>query len=278
MNQIIPSCSRPVVALLTDFGLRDGYVGVMKGVIAAITSDVHIIDIAHDIAPQNIAAGAWILAVSYRYFPRQTVFVCVVDPGVGSSRQAIAIHAGDWFFVGPDNGLFSYVLAEQPVHTAVVLSNPRYHLMQVSVTFHGRDIFAPTSAYLARGVPVSELGTPLDPATLKRIDITPPVRQGSQIDASIVHVDHFGNLISNIPLALVPELFSHAPVGQQGKILFPTLGTVVEHRSRFFALALDDGQPFIYEDSSGYVGIAVRNGNAARTIGAGSGTPIAYVT
>jgi S-adenosylmethionine hydrolase len=278
MNQIIPSCSRPVVALLTDFGLRDGYVGVMKGVLAAITSDVHIIDVTHDIAPQNIASGAWILAVSYRYFPKQTVFVCVVDPGVGSSRQAIAVHAGDWFFVGPDNGLFSYVLAEQPVHAAVVLSNPLYHLMQVSVTFHGRDIFAPASAHLARGVAISELGTPINPATLQRIDIRPPMHQGSRIDASIVHVDHFGNLISNIPLTLVPELFSHAPAAQRGKILFPTLGTVVEHRSRFFAEALDDGQPFIYEDSSGYVGIAVRNGNAARTIGVGPGTPIAYVT
>jgi S-adenosylmethionine hydrolase len=278
MKQIVPSYSRPVVALLTDFGLSDGYVGVMKGVIAAINSDIHTIDITHDIAPQNIASGAWILAVSYRYFPKQTVFVCVVDPGVGSSRRAIAVHAGDWFFVGPDNGLFSYVLAEQPVHAAVVLSNPLYHLMQVSVTFHGRDIFAPTSAHLARGVPVSELGTPINPAALQRIDIAPPVCQGNRIDASIVHVDHFGNLISNIPLTLVPELFSPLPVGQQRKILFPTLGTVVEHRSRFFAEALDDGQAFIYEDSSGYVGIAVRNGNAARTIGAGSGTPIAYVT
>jgi S-adenosylmethionine hydrolase len=276
MNQIGTSCSRPVVALLTDFGLRDGYVGVMKGVITSINSDANIIDITHDIEQQNIASGAWVLAISYRYFPRQTVFVCVVDPGVGSSRQGIAVHAGDWFFVGPDNGLFSYVLAEQPVHAAVVLSSPRYHLMPVSATFHGRDIFAPSSAHLARGVPMSELGAPINPATLQRIDIAPPVRQGTRIDASIVHIDHFGNLISNIPLTLVPELFSHLPVEQQEKILFPTLGTVVEHRSRFFADALDNGQPFIYEDSSGYVGIAVRNGNAARTIGVGSGTPIVY--
>src|SRR5579859_5824492 len=143
MNQIVSSQSQPVVALLTDFGLRDGYVGIMKGVITAITSGVHIIDITHDIVPQQIASGAWTLATSYRYFPRQTVFVCVVDPGVGSSRQAIALHAGDWFFVGPDNGLFSYVLAEQPAHAAVLLSNPAYHLQQVSSTFHGRDIFSP---------------------------------------------------------------------------------------------------------------------------------------
>lgn len=277
MNQITPSCSRPVVALLTDFGLRDGYVGVMKGVIAAIASDVNIIDITHAIAPQQIASGAWILAASYRYFPKQTVFVCVVDPGVGSSRRAIAIHAGDWFFVGPDNGLFSAVLAERPIHAAVALSNPLYHLTQVSATFHGRDIFAPTSAHLARGVPISELGTSLNPAILQRLAITPPVRQGNQIEASIVHIDHFGNLISNIPLTLVPELFSHLPAEHHIQIIFPTLGTVVERHSRFFADAPEDGQPFVYEDSSGYVGIAIRNGDAARTIGVGSGTPIVYI-
>src|SRR5579859_4043465 len=276
MNQIVSSQSQPVVALLTDFGLRDGYVGIMKGVIAAITSGVHIIDITHDIAPQNIASGAWTLATSYRYFPKQTVFVCVVDPGVGSARQAIAVHAGDWFFVGPDNGLFSYVLAEQSVYAAVVLSNPLYHLARVSGTFHGRDIFAPTGAHLARGVVMSDLGTQIDPATLQRINITPPVRQGNRIDAYIVHIDHFGNLISNIPLSLVPELFRRSPEERQIQITFPTLGTIVERRSRFFADTLEDGQPFMYEDSSGYVGIAVRNGNAARTIGANMGTLISF--
>src|SRR5947209_15114493 len=134
MNQPISSSpiSRPVIALMTDFGLGDGDVGVMKGVIAGITPEVHIIDITHDIAPQNIPSGAWILASAYRYFPAGTAFVCVVDPGVGSVRAAIALHAGDWFFVGPDNGLFSYVLSEQPVHGAVTLSNPSYHLSQVS--------------------------------------------------------------------------------------------------------------------------------------------------
>ena len=276
MNQIVSSQSQPVVALLTDFGLRDGYVGIMKGVIAAITSGVHIIDITHDIAPQNIASGAWTLATSYRYFPKQTVFVCVVDPGVGSARQAIAVHAGDWFFVGLDNGLFSYVLAEQSVYAAVVLSNPLYHLARVSGTFHGRDIFAPTGAHLARGVVMSDLGTQIDPATLQRSDITPPVRQGNRIDAYIVHIDHFGNLISNIPLSLVPELFRRSPEERQIQITFPTLGTIVERRSRFFADTLEDGQPFMYEDSSGYVGIAVRNGNAARTIGANMGTLISF--
>ena len=275
MYQIQPAHTRPVIALLTDFGLRDSYVGVMKGVIVTIASDAHIIDITHDIEPQNIASGAWILASSYHYFPQRTVFACVVDPGVGSARRAIAVHAGDWFFIGPDNGLFSYVLAEQPVHAAVALTNPLYHLTQVSATFHGRDIFAPTSAHLARGVAISELGTPIDPATLQHIAITLPTRQGTSVNGYIVHIDHFGNLISNIPLSLVPELFSGASGERTGRFVFPKLGVVVDRCYRFFAEALDDGGPFVYEDSSGCVGVAVRNGSAARMIGAGLGMAVA---
>jgi S-adenosylmethionine hydrolase len=265
---------RPIVALLTDFGLGDGDVGVMKGVIASIAPDVHSIDITHEVAPQNIPSGAWILATAYRYFPQRTVFVCVVDPGVGSSRNAIAVHAGDKFFVGPDNGLFSYVYAQQTIHAAVILSNSAYHLPQVSSTFHGRDIFAPVGAHLARGVELPELGTPIDPAMLERIDIEPPAYQGARINAHIIHIDRFGNLISNIPLSLVPELFTKEE--QRVQITFPTLGAVVHRYNRFFAESADDGQPFIYTDSSGYVGVAVRNGHAASTLGASAGIPITF--
>jgi S-adenosylmethionine hydrolase len=163
--------SQPVIALLTDFGQGDGDVGVMKGVIASIAPGAQIIDITHEIAPQNIPSGAWILSTAYRFFPQGTIFVCVVDPGVGSSRNAIAVHTGDKFFVGPDNGLFSYVLAQQTFNNAVVLSNPAYHLPQVSSTFHGRDIFAPAGAHLANGVALSELGTAIDSSKLQRINI-----------------------------------------------------------------------------------------------------------
>ncbi len=275
MNQPISSSpiSRPVVAMMTDFGLEDGDVGVMKGVIAGITPNVHIIDITHDVSPQNVASGAWILASAYRYFPQDTVFVCVVDPGVGSSRVAIAMHAGNWFFVGPDNGLFSYIFTQQPVHQAVVLDKPAYHLSQVSSTFHGRDIFAPVGAHLAGGVALDELGTQIDPATLQRIDIGYPIRRGARIDAHILHVDHFGNLITSIALGMVPELFS----GSQVHIVFPATNAVVDRRRRFFAEGPDESQPFIYGDSSGYVGIAVRNGHAAGTLSAGFATPITLV-
>ncbi len=272
MTQANTSYSRPVIALMTDFGVGDGDVGVMKGVIAGITPDAHIIDVTHNVMPQNVPSGAWILASSYRYFPKNTVYVCVIDPGVGSFRRAIAVHAGDWFFVGPDNGLFSYVMAEQTVHAAVLLTNSMYHLPNVSSTFHGRDIFAPVGAFLALGLTeiFLELGTPVDPATLQRLEGSGATRRGTTIDAYIVHIDNFGNLITSIPLSLVPELFAASLV----RIIFPGEGQAVEKRRRFFAEGPDDGQAFIYGDSSGYVGIAVRNGNAAKTLGVGPGVHI----
>jgi S-adenosylmethionine hydrolase len=267
---------RPVIALMTDFGLGDGYVGVMKGVIAGITPEAHIIDITHNVEPQNISSGAWILATGYRYFPKNTVFVCVVDPGVGSTRTAIALHAGDWYFVGPDNGLFSYVMLEQPIHAAVLLANSSYYLPTVSSTFHGRDIFSPVGAYLARGLTdiFFELGPSVSPAALKRLEVGGVVRDGTTINAHIVHVDNFGNLITSIPLTAVPELFTAPHV----RIVFPNEGREVAERRRFFADEPDNGQAFIYGDSSGYVGIALRNGNAAKTLGIGFGAPLALIT
>jgi S-adenosylmethionine hydrolase len=272
MTRVNSSYARPVIALMTDFGVGDGDVGVMKGVIAGITPDTHIIDITHNVMPQNIPSAAWILASSYRYFPQNTVFVCVIDPGVGSLRRAIAMHAGDWFFVGPDNGLFSYVMVEQTVHAAVHLTNSTYHLTNVSSTFHGRDIFAPVGAYLVLGLTqvFPELGTSLEPEKLQRLEGSGATRRGTTIDAYIIHVDNFGNLITSIPLSLLPELF----IASQVRIVFPDDGQAVEKRRRFFAEGPDDGQPFIYGDSSGYVGIAVRNGNASKTLGVGHGAHI----
>lgn len=275
MTQQHYSHSRPVIALMTDFGTGDGDVGVMKGVIASIVPDVQIIDVTHTVAPQNVPSGAWILAAGYRYFPKNTVFVCVVDPGVGSSRGAIATHAGDWYFVGPDNGLFSYIMAEQSVHAAVLLTNPTFHLQTVSSTFHGRDIFAPAGAHLARGLTdiFFELGSSVDPATLRRLDVSGASRHASTIAAHIVHVDNFGNLITSIPLALVPDLYT----AEQVQLVFTNEDIKVAQRRHYFADGPDDGQAFIYADSSGYVGIAVRNGNAAHTLAVGFGASFTLI-
>ena len=275
MTQQNFSNSRPVIALMTDFGIGDGDVGVMKGVIAGIIPDAHIIDITHNVGPQNVPSGAWILAAGYQYFPKNTVFVCVIDPGVGSTRGALALHAGDWYFVGPDNGLFSYIMSEQPIHAAVLLTNSSYHLPTVSSTFHGRDIFAPVGAYLARGLTdiFYELGPSVDPDLLRRLEVGGAVRDGTTINARIVHVDNFGNLITSIPLTLVPELYTVSQV----QIIFKDSGITVEKLRQYFAEGPDDGQAFIYGDSSGYVGIAVRNGNAAKALGVGFSAPIALI-
>lgn len=273
MNQSA-SPKRPIIAFMTDFGLGDGDVGVLKGVALGIVPDAQIIDITHDVAPQHVASGAWILAASYRYFPPETVYVCVVDPGVGSTRRPIAVHAGDWFFVGPDNGLFSYVLAEHPVHQVVLLSNPAYRLPEISSTFHGRDIFAPAAAHIARGVPLAELGPTIDPATLQRLDVSLTKREGAYILAHILHVDHFGNLITSIPLSMVPHLFSSSLI----ELRFPEQRVTITERRHFFSEnvegAKDEQHPFIYGDSSGYVGVAICNGSAARTLGIDYGTPV----
>ncbi len=271
--QLSSSSKRSVITFMTDFGTSEGYVGVMKGVVLGIFMDTHLVDITHEIPPQQVASAAWLLSISYRYFPPQTIHVCVVDPGVGSARQPIALHAGDWFFVGPDNGLFSYVLAEQPVHEAVVLSNPAYHLSQVSTTFHGRDIFSPVAAHLASGVSLADLGTRVDPSTLQRIDVRPPERQGEQISAHIAHADHFGNLISNIPFSLVPDFFTSPGV----RLNFPTQGVSISDRRRFFSASANTGEPFIYLGSSGHISVAVQNGNAAKTLGVENGAPITLV-
>ncbi|GAC1424593.1 MAG: SAM-dependent chlorinase/fluorinase [Ktedonobacteraceae bacterium] len=267
--------TRPVIAFMTDFGLDDGDVGVLKGVALGITAEAQLIDITHTVAPQNVASGAWILAASYRYFPRGTVFVCVVDPGVGSSRKPIAVAAGDWYFVGPDNGLFSYVFAEQTVHHVVTLSQPAYHLAQVSSTFHGRDIFTPVAAHIASGVALSELGSSVDPETLERLDLGLATRQDNHVqDARVLHVDHFGNIVTNIPLHLVPDLFTSSHV----EASFTAQKVSISERRRFFSESTQsqDTQPFIYGDSSGFVGIAIRNGNAAHTLHVGYGAPMTF--
>jgi S-adenosyl-L-methionine hydrolase (adenosine-forming) len=264
---------RSVITFLTDFGTSESYVGVMKGVVLSICGDVHLVDITHDVVPQQVAAAAWQLSTSYHYFPARTIHVCVVDPGVGSARQPLALHAGDWFFVGPDNGLFSYVLAEQPVHEAVVLSNPAYHLSEVSTTFHGRDIFAPVAAHIASGVSLSALGTRVDPSTLQRIDAGPPERQGEQINAHVAHADHFGNLISTIPFSLVPDLFTRPHV----RLDFPAQGISISERRRFFSAATNTGEPFIYVGSSGYIAVAIQNGNAARALAVEDGAAMTLI-
>lgn len=189
-----------LLTLLSDFGGNDIYVGVMKGVIAQINPTLMVIDLTHDISPQNITAAQFNLLSAYPFFPTGTVHVAVVDPGVGGSRRAIAVELSDGFLVGPDNGLFTGLLAQKSVNQVVELNNTQYwRVPEPSHTFHGRDIFAAAAAHLASGVPFAELGEPIDPATLTKLPIPACTAITNGFAGNIQHIDRFGNVITNIP-------------------------------------------------------------------------------
>src|SRR5438132_166772 len=188
--------SRPVIALLTDFGTRDHYVGTMKGVALGICSDATLVDITHEVPPHDVLAGALELAASYRFFPSGTIFLVVVDPGVGSLRRALAADAGEYRFVAPDNGVLSVALDETPARRVVELTERRYARPTVSRTFEGRDRFAPAAAWLAKGIELSALGR--QAGSVRRIDVPQPHIEGDRITGEVLRVDRFGNLITNI--------------------------------------------------------------------------------
>lgn len=188
--------ARPVIALLTDFGSRDHYAGTMKGVALGICPDVTLIDITHDLPPHDVLAGALELAACYRYFPSNTIFLVVVDPGVGSARRGIAAEAGDYRFVAPDNGVLTVVFDETPPKRIVELTERRYARATVSRTFEGRDRFAPAAAWLAKGVELSALGRPA--GAVQRFDVPQPRIEHDRIVGEVLRVDRFGNLVTNI--------------------------------------------------------------------------------
>ena len=188
------------ITLLTDFGLKDGYVGVMKGVIWGICPGVQIADITHSVSPQNVLEGAIVLERTAPFFPEGTVHVAVVDPGVGTRRRPIAARLGEQFFVGPDNGLFTLLLeknrSQQKPVEVVHLDQPRYWLGDVSNVFHGRDIFAPVAAHLANGVPLASLGSVIQDAAVLYLPQPKPIPGGWS--CQIITIDQFGNLATNL--------------------------------------------------------------------------------
>jgi len=187
-----------LVALLTDFGTKDGFVGVMKGVMLSINPSIRTVDISHEVEPFNVLEGALILKAHFSYFPPKTVFVAVVDPGVGSERPAIAMRLGQYFFVGPHNGIFDLVVKEfQGPPSAVILDRERYHLPRKNNTFHGRDVFSPVAAYITKGIPLEELGTKTDYRPV--LDIPSPRDEGKRLTGEIIYFDRFGNGITNVP-------------------------------------------------------------------------------
>jgi S-adenosyl-L-methionine hydrolase (adenosine-forming) len=187
---------RPVIALLTDFGTRDHYAGTMKGVALGICPDATLVDISHDLPPHDVLGASLELAAAYKYFPAATVFLVVVDPGVGSTRRGIAAEIGDFKFVAPDNGVLTAVTDEHAPKKVVELSERRYARPTVSRTFEGRDRFAPAAAWLAKGIELTALGRPA--GAIHRIDLPQPEVDADNIAGQVVRIDRFGNLITNI--------------------------------------------------------------------------------
>ena len=247
---------KPVITLLTDFGLVDGYVASMKGVILNICSDVSLVDVSHSIPPQDVRSGAYLIATVYELFPPGTVHLAVVDPGVGTERRGLAIAAAGHFFVGPDNGLFSLALQGQPQWQAHSLENPAYWRSAVSKTFHGRDIFAPVAAHLAKGIPLHSLGPPCNPFMASWTSIT---RSTGEIRGEVIYIDHFGNIITNLKLQDIEQ----SAAGGGFSL------TVRSHYITRFADTYGEvkaGTALMLIGSSGYLEIALNQGNAAKTM------------
>ena len=269
--------SGTILVFTTDFGLADSYAGVMKGVALGINPDLRLIDLTHQVAPQNIAQGAFVLGVGYRYFPADAIHVAIVDPGVGTARRPVLLQTPRGSFVAPDNGLLSRVLeeclsappsvsgaAQLPTTVrAFHLTNPDYWLHPVSSTFHGRDVFTPVAAHLSLGVPPESMG--VQTAELEYLPIPHPRLNSEGIRAEIIYCDVYGNLISSIPMSL---LEGH----QIGEIRIR--GRAITRLSRTFNDGPAASGLIALFGSHGYLEVAVPNGSAAATLSAGPGEPV----
>lgn len=263
-----------IITLLTDFGLKDSYVAIMKGVMLGIAPTARLIDVTHDVAPQAVGEAAYLLQTGYRYFPAGTIHLVVVDPGVGSERRAIAVATPDAIFVGPDNGVLAPVIDDTrrkygSAVEIVELCESRYWRPEVSRTFHGRDIFAPVAAHLASGVSLHELGPRVE-------QVTPSVVQKPAIDyrgclcGEIVHVDRFGNCITNI----TTEHLQQHGIGE--KLVVEISDQRLTGLVETYASATI-GMPFALIGSGERLELAIRNGNASRALGVVAGDRVRIV-
>ncbi len=250
-----------LITLLTDFGTQDTFVGVLKGVIKSIAPDVDVVDLTHHVPRQDIGAGAFALKTAYRYFPTNTVHLNIVDPGVGSGRRPIAAHIGEFFYVCPDNGLLSYVLAENTLKQAVTLDNPAFHLPRVSRTFHGRDIFAPVAAHLSLGVPLTTLGSPIE--TLKTFPLSRPAVSERALTCHVLHSDVYGNVFTD----LTEDVYD---AWRTGPVSIDVCGQYVPGPLTSYS-DVGLGQPLALFGSSSHLELAVRNGSAQTHFGLSRG-------
>jgi len=276
-----------VITLLTDFGNQDAYVGIMKGVIAGINPFANIIDICHSVPPQDIFSGAYLLYSSYKYFPKKTIHVAVVDPGVGSRRDIVCVETKDYFFLVPDNGILSFIIQDEKPKSIFRITNNKYFLPSPSNTFHGRDVFAPVAAHLSLGVKPQKMGIKIN--QLEQLDIPKPVhKKTGQVEGQIIHIDRFGNLISNItkehlmqhdhsqslfktqmkeitlPISLPSQGGDEGGVKINLKCLETTIG-----KKKILGLSktytdVKPGEPLVLFGSAGFLEVSINQGNAQK--------------
>jgi len=254
-----------LIAFLTDYGYADTYVAQVKAVLLRLCPTCEVLDLTHGVPPQAVRSGAYLLASATPYLPDSAIVIAVVDPGVGTARRAVAVQGLRHTYLAPDNGLLCLALRDDPPQKAVVLDNPRYHLPEVSATFHGRDLFAPCAAHLANGVPLEQLGTAIPPDTLQRLPHLEPEITDEVIRCRPLHTDHFGNVVFNLRY----EAFRawrgdwSAPVqvrleNASGALLeLPLVRTFGE---------VGWGEPLAYWGSNGYLEVAVNGGSAAQQL------------
>jgi S-adenosylmethionine hydrolase len=253
---------RPTVALLTDFGTRDHYAGTLKGVVLSVCPDATLVDIAHEIPAHDVMAGALELAACYRYFPHGTIFLVVVDPGVGSSRRGIAADIGDYRFVAPDNGVLSAVFLESPPKKVVELTERKYARPTVSRTFEGRDRFAPAAGFLAKGIGLVSLGRAI--TNFQTIDLPRAVVQDAMLAGEVVRVDRFGNLITNIDRRAFEQFAGARSIAVEvgGRDVPRIVATYAEAPA---------GELCALFGSTDHLEVAINAGHAASTLGLGRG-------
>jgi S-adenosyl-L-methionine hydrolase (adenosine-forming) len=257
--------ARPVIALLTDFGTRDHYAGTLKAVVLGLCPEATLIDITHDIPPHDMMTAALELAASYKYFPSGTIFLVVVDPGVGSTRRGIAVDTGDYRFVAPDNGVLTAVLKEAPAKRVVELTERRYARPTVSRTFEGRDRFAPAAGWLAKGVDLSALGR--SAGAIQQLAIPSPEIGSDLLSGEVLRVDRFGNLVTNIDRKLFDK-FTHA----NGIEIFAATHQIGRVVATYAEAA--PGEVCALFGSTDHLEIAVNAGSASDSLNLSRGAPV----
>jgi len=253
-----------IITLTTDFGLKDSYVGAMKGAVLSINPDAKIVDVTHLVAPGNIVEGALALNEAYGFFPKGTIHVGVVDPGVGGRRMPILVETERYSFIGPDNGLFSLAIRQEKVRRVIRLSRKEYFLRKVSSTFHGRDIFGPAAAHLSLGVDPGKLGDTIKRSVLKSAPFPRPKKKKGLVAGEVVRIDSFGSLLTNI---------RKVDIAGSGGIEADINGVRIKGLQKTYS-AVREGGLLALIGSSGNLEIAVNNGMASEVLGARIGDKV----